>query len=799
MAYPQARRRQPKPRSDNNRDSTLVRASVLETALELGVAHNSTVANWIFNNPLAEGLEDESEPVWQPKESQRATPTLILGSNTTSDESSSLSSPQTYVAASVVQTPVIESPTMPHIHFDDVKPLEPLTPSLSPSQKTRPEVYESDEGKSKKSGESTGTWARKLQPNRKPADDSGYLSEGQYLTDEKTLGKQSKEKSKTKPKSTPTTPKKQDSAKAQKQSSPNPREGSTERGYVSDGGYMSASSSKSKGSKKSKAMSFFRRKNKNKGGQQDSDDEDDRIPPVPPMPLPAVPSSPKPLRHHPGAAPSSPTRTGFYPLSLPFSAGSTSVGSSEMEKRKGIAPLNSPRPSDTSSKPPSLTLSPPPTSKFARSVRPIDSPNTPLSVSIFPPTPLSAATFPGNSVSASTLPNTPISASGSSHSVPRLSFPSSRHGPPPAPPPNQPLPQLPPSPSRPVPSRPIPALPSAVSNSVPRRVPSPSPLGMRGAKVDISPPRSQPFPPRPIPPHSAIDPFLAPIIPLGRFNADGTARRYNSSATESNVELRPAGHQHSSALRKQRSDAALDVSRNADKDKELGKTENQPEPDFVSNAVGARTTPPPYSQKQVSLSHGLPSSPHPNRRGFDLPQPPPLHAIQSSSRPSERDSKFHEHLSSVSSNTLAQILNTPLTPRRPPSNGSGSNRTHSSEPSSVSRQSSSEQSFGQVMRSSQSSYGQPSAKPSFTSTDLDSLRRLEQGYSRPVKSSFHDSDSEDDGGRIAEPDDDDASFYPSDEKTAGRRTMYLVENGGESGDFDEDSFDFSLGAHMSSR
>lgn len=25
--------------------------------------------------------------------------------------------------------------------------------------------------------------------------------------------------------------------------------------------------------------------------------------------------------------------------------------------------------------------------------------------------------------------------------------------------------------------------------------------------------------------------------------------------------------------------------------------------------------------------------------------------------------------------------------------------------------------------------------------------------------------------------DDDASFYPSDEQTAGRRTMYLVENG----------------------
>jgi hypothetical protein len=36
--------------------------------------------------------------------------------------------------------------------------------------------------------------------------------------------------------------------------------------------------------------------------------------------------------------------------------------------------------------------------------------------------------------------------------------------------------------------------------------------------------------------------------------------------------------------------------------------------------------------------------------------------------------------------------------------------------------------------------------------------------------------------------DDDASFYPSDEKTAGRRTMYLVENGHALDDDGEDAF-----------
>lgn len=43
---------------DPHRNSNLVRASVLETALELGFGQNSTVANWIFNNPLSEEAED---------------------------------------------------------------------------------------------------------------------------------------------------------------------------------------------------------------------------------------------------------------------------------------------------------------------------------------------------------------------------------------------------------------------------------------------------------------------------------------------------------------------------------------------------------------------------------------------------------------------------------------------------------------------------------------------------------------------------------------------------------------------
>ncbi|KAH7920319.1 hypothetical protein BV22DRAFT_1198980 [Leucogyrophana mollusca] len=796
MAYPAPRRRQPKPPSDVNRDSSLVRASVLETALELGVAHNSTVANWIFNNPLAEAPEEEPEPALEP-ESQRMTPTLALGSNSTSDESSSLNSPQTHTAVSMVQTPVVESPTMHHIHFEDLKPIELLSPGLAPFRKPRSDEYESDGAKSKRSDDST--WAKKLQPNRRPAEDPGYVSEGQYLAEGKALIQQAKEKSKPKSKSSPSSPKKPE--KSHSQPSPN-REGSADRGYVSDGGYMSTSSSKSKGSKTSKAMAFFRRKTKNKNAQQDSDDEDDRIPPVPPMPIPPVPSSPKPLRHH-VATPSSPTRTGFHPLSLPFASGSQSTASKEKEKSKEAAAITPPRSSDTSSTP-SISLSSPPPSKSTFKSRPPPSPSTPLSISTFPNTPLSASTFPTTPLSVSTFPATPLSTSSFPQHAPRSSpLPTSRHIPPPAPPPNQPLPQLPPSPSRPAPTRPIPALPTPSLNSALHRAPSPA--AVRKESLNASPPRILPFPQRPTPVHAVTDPLMVPSPAHGRLNADGTVRRYKSSvAAESNPEqLCPPGYQYPGALRRQHSDLALAMRRSEEAEK-AGEAEAVPEPDFMSRPSGARTTPPPYSQKQMSISHGLPSCPRPQRQGHALPRPPLIEAPRPTIRPSESNSKFHEHINSASSSTLSQILHTPLNPRRrPPSHDSESNRTHSSQPSSVSRQSSSEQSFGQPMRSSQSSYDQPSTQPSFYSSDLNSLRKLEQSCGQPNQSTFnHDSDPEDGeelGAEEGAEDDDDASFYPSDEKTAGRRTMYLVENGGESGDFDEDAFDFSLGVHASSR
>jgi hypothetical protein len=46
--------------SDANRESNALRASVLDAALQLGIGHNSTVTNWMFNNTLEEEDEEVS-------------------------------------------------------------------------------------------------------------------------------------------------------------------------------------------------------------------------------------------------------------------------------------------------------------------------------------------------------------------------------------------------------------------------------------------------------------------------------------------------------------------------------------------------------------------------------------------------------------------------------------------------------------------------------------------------------------------------------------------------------------------
>ena len=46
----------------SSRDSNSLRASILDTALELGIGTNSLVTDWVFNNPLLEEPEDAVSP-----------------------------------------------------------------------------------------------------------------------------------------------------------------------------------------------------------------------------------------------------------------------------------------------------------------------------------------------------------------------------------------------------------------------------------------------------------------------------------------------------------------------------------------------------------------------------------------------------------------------------------------------------------------------------------------------------------------------------------------------------------------
>lgn len=129
---PQVRRRPTKFRSSGVRpDSNVVRASVFETALELGI-HNSTVANWIFNSPLPEEVEELEDIPPETEAEETLTPALTFGSQTASDESSTTSSPKNNVASARrihMHEPSVFEP--PHVHFNDFASAQ-LTLSLPP-------------------------------------------------------------------------------------------------------------------------------------------------------------------------------------------------------------------------------------------------------------------------------------------------------------------------------------------------------------------------------------------------------------------------------------------------------------------------------------------------------------------------------------------------------------------------------------------------------------------------------------------------------------------------------------------
>ncbi|KAG2155285.1 uncharacterized protein EDB93DRAFT_1247766 [Suillus bovinus] len=761
---PQVRRRPTKLRPSGVRpDSSIVRASVFETALELGI-HNSTVANWIFNSPLPEELEELEDIPTEIEAQETLTPALTFGSHTTSDESSTTSSPQSNVAsARQIHThkPSVFEPL--HVHFNDFASAQ-LTLSLPPlstsvNEKERPGSMSNLSGKPSNDVGHPSNEDITRQTDRKCATPSsarsepGYVSDGQYLSDSAGFKKSGKLKGR---------------GKKGKPPALDFRSGFDEApDYSSDGGYLSASSSKSQGKSskgKSRAMAFFRRKPKK---PRASDEEDDNyIPPVPAMPPIAVPSSPRPLKHL-VATPSSPTRSGFTPLKLNFNT-STRASSPVLNPRKDraspplarvVAPSSiptPPRPSEqtvTSMPSPSPSPVPPSTPPLALPSMPISRPSTPSTpLSVVPP--------------ISQAPATPVRSSP-------IASPRNIAIRPAAPPPTQPLPQPPPSPMPsmssqrapgpppmqalpPVPVRPLP-MPPSTPTTPSRRLPPFRPAAVVPGPTAPLVPRRHPqaqsrilSSPRPQPSHSASD----SVVPQYKHdNSEASPRRYQSHSvapSDDRTKNHPPGH--GGMVRRQHSEMP----------------------------------PPPFLQRRMHGVQGSPRHPPPDS---PLPQIPNAHPMHPPAFPS----KFHEHFSSVSSMGYTS-------PALRSTSGSGSSSgpsvrsIRSSNAPSVSTSDShgrsSRHSEGVVdthpdKRSSlhsESSYGKRNTASIAYSQSQSSVLDTRSDISASVydeRSSTHDEDGGNDpkGAHADDEDDDDASLYPSDEKTAGRRTMYLVENG----------------------
>ncbi|KAI0076684.1 hypothetical protein K474DRAFT_1708012 [Panus rudis PR-1116 ss-1] len=308
------RRPRERPGPTENRTSGL-RASILDTALELGVGSSNTVTNWIFN--AVEEVDEDNDSI--------ASPSLTYSSTVTSEESSSSNSPYffpgqpgagrsplgpggkpmnpsqveysqqnglTATGGIVTDTP----PQQRTIQFDlrGATP-EPRVPSPLPPppkvggklRKPRPDGYESDGGYV-----SDGSKPKKEKKSKKKksadANQTDYESDGGYLSESAAKKKEKKEKKE-----------KEKEKKSKKDKSKN----GDYTDYESDGGYMSSIGfgRKKKASKDAEATGdesdggalsesstkkrFFRLKSKSRKKQDSADQSlQEIVPPVPALP-----------------------------------------------------------------------------------------------------------------------------------------------------------------------------------------------------------------------------------------------------------------------------------------------------------------------------------------------------------------------------------------------------------------------------------------------------------------------------------------------------------------------------------
>ncbi|EPQ53110.1 hypothetical protein GLOTRDRAFT_122393 [Gloeophyllum trabeum ATCC 11539] len=167
-----------KSNANGNRDSNMVRASILNTALELGVGRNKTVTNWMFN-----GIDEEDE-----EEESTMSPALTSASTATSDEG--VFTPQNGRGGFVYPRLDAYKPDAPStikppgrtIAFDLTRP--PPTPDNPSSAQALPPVPQSNSG-----------FLRYRLGKSKSKREDGYETDG-AATDSGSKGKIKKKKSK---------------------------------------------------------------------------------------------------------------------------------------------------------------------------------------------------------------------------------------------------------------------------------------------------------------------------------------------------------------------------------------------------------------------------------------------------------------------------------------------------------------------------------------------------------------------------------------------------------------------------
>ncbi|TBU38347.1 hypothetical protein BD309DRAFT_874566 [Dichomitus squalens] len=249
-----------------NRGSML-RASILESALELGVGSSRTVANWMFN-PVEEGDEEEvldNQGI--------VSPSLTYASTATSEESNlsaGLTQPQrTQPGAGILINTNGSKDALSldtSAQYSQRNGLSPARGSPDPTQRTLQfDLRATPEPRAispAPSAQPQGSLLKGRNKLRKPNKD-GYESDGGYVSES---GKSKKEREKKEKKE-----KKEKEKKSKKKGTD--KDGEGEEGatdYESDGGHLSEASAKRKKSKKEKKEKEKKEKDKSKSKSADS-------------------------------------------------------------------------------------------------------------------------------------------------------------------------------------------------------------------------------------------------------------------------------------------------------------------------------------------------------------------------------------------------------------------------------------------------------------------------------------------------------------------------------------------------